>query len=58
MKGFTRLCAPARLKVIRYAGSWIEIRAHDHGRLYSSLGYHAPNEVEEEHRRTRQTVWN
>lgn len=33
---------PARAKAIRDIASWIEIGAHDHERLHSSLGYRHP----------------
>ena len=44
-----------RAKAIRDIASWIELE-HNHKRLHSSSGYRTPNEVEKEHRRTRQAA--
>ena len=46
---------PTRAKAIRDIASWIELE-HNHKRLHSSPGYRTPNEVEKEHRRTRQAA--
>ncbi|WKR20579.1 integrase core domain-containing protein [Actinomyces israelii] len=46
---------PTRSKAIRDIASWIELE-YNQKRLHSALGYRTPNEVEEEHRATRQAA--
>ena len=46
---------PTQDKAIRDIASWIELE-YNHKRLHLSLGYRTPNEIEEEHRRTRQAA--
>ena len=46
---------PTRSKAIRDTASWIELE-YNQKRLHSALGYRTPNEVEEEHRATRQAA--
>ena len=46
---------PTRSKAIRDIASWIELE-YNQKRLHSTLGYRTPNEVEEEHRATRQAA--
>ena len=46
---------PTRSKAVRDIASWIELE-YNQKRLHSALGYRTPNEVEEEHRATRQAA--
>ena len=46
---------PTRSKAIRDIASWIELE-YNQKRLHSALGSRTPNEVEEEHRATRQAA--
>lgn len=50
-----RMVYPTKKKAIRDVVSWIELR-YNQKRLHSSLGYRTPNEVEAEHRESRQTA--
>ena len=47
---------PTRSKTIRDTASQVEPGTNDQKQLHSALGYRTPNEVEEEHRATRQAA--
>ena len=55
-RGSIRWSTTARSKTIRDTASQVEPGTHDQKQLHSALGYRTPNEVEEEHRATRQAA--